>query len=182
MLPLGVGSVQSEPVAHCAAGTVVPDSLDGSPLVSKTVASGRTAPVGLPVNGVASAVTVHPASVPVASTTAYVWDDVFVSTTDWLRPFRVSDQLRVAGAVRPRESPSMALSSRVTAPSMTSARPWMTAPVAAVIDVRARMLPAKVEPDPSVAVVLTCQKTSAACAPSVSTTWLADAVTRPAPS
>src|SRR5580700_8921215 len=134
MLPLGVGSVQSEPAAHCAPGTVVPDSLDGSPLVSKTVASGRTAPVALPVNGVASTVTVHPASVPVVSTTVYVWSDVSVSTTDWLCPFRVSDQLRVAGAVRLRESPSMALSSRMTSPFMTSARPWMTAPVTAVID------------------------------------------------
>src|SRR5580658_3359557 len=123
MLPLGVGSVQSEPAAHCAAGTVVPDSLDGFPLVSKTVASGRTAPVALPVNGVASAVTVHPAPVPVGSSTVYAWSEVFVSTTDWLSPCRVSVQLREAGAVRLRGPPLMRLSPRVTAPLMTSARP-----------------------------------------------------------
>src|ERR1700685_1821149 len=97
MLPLGVGSVQSEPVTHCAAGTLVADSLDGSPLVSKTVASGRTAPGVLPVHGVASAVTVHPAPVPVPSMTVYAWSGVFASTTDWSCPFRVSVQLRLAG-------------------------------------------------------------------------------------
>src|SRR5580698_3681354 len=123
MFPLGVGSVQLKPVAHDAAGTVVSDSLDGFPLVSTTVASGRTTPVALPVNGVASAFTVHPAPVPVGSSTVYAWSDVFVSTTDWSSPFKVSVQLREAGAVRLRGPPLMRLSPRVTAPLMTSARP-----------------------------------------------------------
>jgi hypothetical protein len=53
----------------------------------------------------------------------------------------------------------MVLSSRVTAPFLASARPSMVAPVVTEIDVRARMLPTKVEFVPSVAELPTCQKT-----------------------
>jgi hypothetical protein len=72
----------------------------------------------------------------------------------------------------------MVLSSRVTAPLRASARPEMVAPVVAEIDVRARMLPAKVELVPSVAELPTCQKTLHAWAPPVRLTSLADAVMR----
>ena len=48
---------------------------------------------------------------------------------------------------------------KVTSPFRARARPVMETPLAIVIDVRARMVPAKVEPDPSVAELVTCQKT-----------------------
>src|ERR1035437_6185812 len=51
-------------------------------------------------------------------------------------------------------------------------------PLAIVIDVRARMVPTKLEPDPSVAELVTCQKTLHGFAPLMSTTLLEDAVTR----
>lgn len=48
---------------------------------------------------------------------------------------------------------------KVTWPFRASARPLSVTPSFIVIDVRARMVPAKVEPDPSVAELVTCQKT-----------------------
>jgi hypothetical protein len=66
----------------------------------------------------------------------------------------------------------MVSSSRVTAPLRASARPWMVSPVVTVIDSRARMLPSKMEPVPSVAELPTCQNTLQACAPFVSRMWL----------
>ena len=66
--------------------------------------------------------------------------------------------------------------SRVTDPLRARARPWMVSPVCTVIDVRARMLPAKVEFVPSVAELPTCQKTLQARAPFVRTTELAESV------
>jgi hypothetical protein len=50
-------------------------------------------------------------------------------------------------------------------------------PVVAVIVVRARMVPLKVEPVPSVAELPTCQKTLQAWAPLIRFTLLPDAVT-----
>ncbi len=52
----------------------------------------------------------------------------------------------------------------------------MLAPVVAEIDVRARMLPTKVELVPSVAELPTCQYTLHGWAPLISTTRLAEAV------
>ena len=66
----------------------------------------------------------------------------------------------------------MVSSSRVTAPLRASARPWMVSPVVTVIDSRARMLPSKMEPVPSVAELPTCQNTLQAWAPFVSRMWL----------
>ena len=69
-------------------------------------------------------------------------------------------------------------SSRVTAPFRASARPATVSPVCTEIDVRARMLPVKAEPVPSVAELPTCQNTLQAWAPPVRTTLLAESVTR----
>jgi hypothetical protein len=66
--------------------------------------------------------------------------------------------------------------SKVTAPLRASSLPATVAPVVAVIDVRARMLPAKLEPVPRVAELPTCQKTLHAWAPLMKTTRLAEAV------
>ncbi|KOV34936.1 hypothetical protein ADK60_10835 [Streptomyces sp. XY431] len=54
----------------------------------------------------------------------------------------------------------------------------MVAPVVTVIDVRARMLPTKVELVPSVAELPICQKTLQGAAPLIRFTWLAEAVVR----
>jgi hypothetical protein len=70
----------------------------------------------------------------------------------------------------------MVSSSSVTDPLRASARPWMVSPVCTVIDVRARMLPTKVEFVPSVAELPTCQKTWQAWAPLVRMTELAVSV------
>jgi hypothetical protein len=51
------------------------------------------------------------------------------------------------------------LVSRVTAPFRASSRPLTFAPVVAVMEVRARMLPLNVDPVPRVAELPTCQKT-----------------------
>ena len=55
--------------------------------------------------------------------------------------------------------------SSVTAALRASTRPSIVTPVVTVIDVRARMLPAKTEFCPSVAELPTCQTTLQACAP-----------------
>lgn len=64
------------------------------------------------------------------------------------------------------------LSSRVTAPVRASKRPEMDAPVLAVTEASAMMLPTKRELVPSVAELPTCQKTLHAVAPPVSATTL----------
>jgi len=68
------------------------------------------------------------------------------------------------------------LSSIVTAPLIARARPFTVAPVFSVIDVVARIDPAKSLVVPKVAELPTCQNTLHACAPFSSTTELADAV------
>jgi hypothetical protein len=68
-------------------------------------------------------------------------------------------------------------SSRVTAPFRASARPSTVSPVVTVIDVRARIVPTKVEPVPSAAELPTCQNTLQACAPPIRITWLDESVT-----
>ncbi|RPK62715.1 hypothetical protein EES44_16660 [Streptomyces sp. ADI96-15] len=73
------------------------------------------------------------------------------------------------------------LVSRVTDPLRASARPSMLAPVVALIEVRARMLPTKVDWVPSVAELPISQKTLHGCAPLMSATRLAEAVVRPEP-
>ena len=67
---------------------------------------------------------------------------------------------------------------KVTSPFRASARPFIVTPLSIVMDVRARMVPTKVEPDPSVAELVTCQKTLHELAPLMSFTELDDAVTR----
>jgi hypothetical protein len=66
--------------------------------------------------------------------------------------------------------------SSVTAPFLASKRPPITAPVVAVIEVRARTFPMNDEPVPSVAELPTCQYTLQGCAPLSSSTLLLDAV------
>lgn len=68
------------------------------------------------------------------------------------------------------------LVSKVTAPLLANNWPFITAPVVAVIDVNAKMLPWKVDPVPSVAELPTCQKTLQDFAPLIRTTLLLDAV------
>ena len=68
-------------------------------------------------------------------------------------------------------------SSRVTDPLRASARPAMVSPVSTEIDVRARMVPVKVEFVPRVAELPTCQNTLQAWAPLVRMTLLAESVT-----
>ncbi len=64
----------------------------------------------------------------------------------------------------------------VTAPFRASTRPSTVAPVFSVADVKAMMVPEKLEYDPIVAELPTCQKTLHACAPFSSWTVLLDAV------
>ncbi len=66
--------------------------------------------------------------------------------------------------------------SRVTAPVWASARPTIVLFVVTVIDARARIVPVKLEPVPSVAELPTCQNTLQAWAPPIRTTWLAEPV------
>ena len=79
------------------------------------------------------------------------------------------------GALAHRER-VMVLVSNVTAAFRASTLPSTVAPVVAVIDVKARMDPLKVEAVPSVAELPTCQKTLQAWAPLTRFTLLADAV------
>ena len=68
------------------------------------------------------------------------------------------------------------LESSVTAPFRANRRPCTVALVFAVIEVKARMVPMKVEPTPSVAELPTCQKTLQGWAPLMSITLLLGAV------
>jgi len=70
----------------------------------------------------------------------------------------------------------MVSSSRVTAPFRASARPVTVSPVVTVIEVRARMVPWKTDPVPSVAELPTCQKTLQAWPPLMNLTELPEAV------
>ncbi len=72
----------------------------------------------------------------------------------------------------------MVLLSRVTAPFRASSRPATVAPVLAVIDVRAKMVPTNTEFVPRVAELPTWKKTLHGSAPLMSTMRLADAVIR----
>jgi len=65
---------------------------------------------------------------------------------------------------------------KVTSPFRASARPSTATPLSMVMDVRARIVPTKVEPDPSVAELAICQKTLHELAPLMSFTELDDAV------
>lgn len=61
---------------------------------------------------------------------------------------------------------------RVTAPSRARARLFKAAPVLRWMSVRARMFPTNVEPDLSVAELVTCQKTLQGEAPLIRLIWL----------
>jgi hypothetical protein len=61
---------------------------------------------------------------------------------------------------------------KVTSPFRASARPCTVTPLPIVIDVRARMVPANVEPDLRAAELVTCQKTLQGSPPLMSTTEL----------
>jgi hypothetical protein len=65
---------------------------------------------------------------------------------------------------------------KVTAPLRARARPWTVTLLFTVIELRARMLPVKVEPVPSVAELPTCQNTLHAFAPLINVTVLPDPV------
>jgi hypothetical protein len=66
--------------------------------------------------------------------------------------------------------------SSVTAPLRARARPFRVTPVVRVMDEKARIVPWKCEPVPSVAELPTTKNTLAACAPLIRVTWLPDAV------
>ena len=68
------------------------------------------------------------------------------------------------------------LLSRVTAPFRARARPFTVAPEVIVIEVRAMIVPANVDPVASVAELVTCQKTLQGLAPLMSATRLDDDV------
>ncbi len=70
----------------------------------------------------------------------------------------------------------MVLSSIVTAPPSARTRPFTVAPVFRVIEVVARIVPAKSVVVPRVAELPTCQNTLQACAPFSSATVLVEAV------
>jgi hypothetical protein len=80
----------------------------------------------------------------------------------------------VAGVVHV-ERVMVSLSS-VTDPLRARARPSMVTPVVTVIEVRARIVPRKVESVPRVAELPTCQKTLQALAPLIRLTLLLDPV------
>ena len=73
------------------------------------------------------------------------------------------------------------LVSSVTAPLRARRRPFMEAPVVAVIEVKAIRVPKKLELVPRVADEPTCQKILQACAPLIRLILLPDAVVRVEP-
>ena len=75
-----------------------------------------------------------------------------------------------------QDDPEIVLLSRVTAPVRARARPFTVAPEVIVIDVRAMIVPARVDPVASVAELVTCQKTLHGLAPLMSATRLDDDV------
>ncbi len=89
----------------------------------------------------------------------------------------VVEELAVVGLAVEHEGTVMTLSSSVTAPVPASSRPITVAPVCAVIEAPARMLPANALLVASVADVGTTQKTlQSACALSVKATALPEPV------
>ena len=86
------------------------------------------------------------------------------------------DAVVVVGEAAAHDCVVMVLLSSVTAPFRASRRPWIVAPVVAVMDVRARTLPTRWELVPSVAELPTCQKTLHAVPPLRTTTELVEAV------
>ena len=75
----------------------------------------------------------------------------------------------------------MVLFSRVTAAVCASSRPWIVAPVFAVMLSAAMIVPTKCVPVPSVAEEPTCQKTLHACAPFMSETLVLEPVVKVEP-
>jgi hypothetical protein len=86
----------------------------------------------------------------------------------------LGDGLAATGDVQ--DDALIVLLSRVTAPVRARARPFTVAPEVIVIDVRAMIVPARVEPVASVAELVTCQKTLQGLAPLMSVTLLDDDV------
>jgi hypothetical protein len=82
------------------------------------------------------------------------------------------------GAVVEHVDAAMVSRIKVTVPFRASARPFTCTPSAIVMDVRARIVPTNVEPEPSVAELVTCQKTLQGWAPLMKLTELDEAVTR----
>ena len=82
------------------------------------------------------------------------------------------------GVTAPQAGALTVFVSRVTAPPRAKSRPVTNAPVVAVTDVCARIVPTRVEVVPSVAELPTCQNTLQALAPLRSNTWLPELVTR----
>jgi hypothetical protein len=83
----------------------------------------------------------------------------------------------VVGSVATQLVLDTVLSSRVTAAVRASSRPCTTVPCVAVMDAEAKMVPPNSESVPSVAELVTCQKTLQGFAPLMKDTLLADAVT-----
>jgi len=71
---------------------------------------------------------------------------------------------------------TMSFESKLTAPPRAKARPSIVAPVVIVIDVRAMMVPLKIESVPRVAELPTCQKMHSARAPLTRMIWVLEPV------
>jgi hypothetical protein len=87
----------------------------------------------------------------------------------------------MAGGHLPPEQTPILLVSNVTAPVRAYSPQFDDAPVVAVMEISARMLPMKLVPVPKVAELPTCQKTLAAVAPLISNTFALLAVIRVLP-
>src|SRR5665213_232868 len=93
----------------------------------------------------------------------------------------VDNVVEVVDVAKRQVGTVIVLSSMVTAPPRARTRPFTAAPVFNVIDVVARIDPAKFVVVPRVAELPTCQNTLHACAPFSSATTLVDAVVKDDP-
>ena len=83
------------------------------------------------------------------------------------------------GLVKSQVDATKVSSSSVTAPLRANARPCTVTFVVTLIEVRAKMLPTKLEPVPRVAELPTCQKTLHSCAPLINRCQLTRVRTQP---
>jgi hypothetical protein len=165
-----------------------PVLVDGSPCVPATVrgvAVGAEAAIGAAVGAVVGAMLEAPVAIGVAVGAAVAVTEgagVNVVTGEGtgvaVAPGATVNGGRVGGigGGALHVDVMILLVSSVTAALLAKTRPSTNVPVVTVIDVKARMVPRKVEPVPSVAELPTCQKTLHALAPLMRITELADAV------
>jgi hypothetical protein len=143
-------------------------------VVSDPVAAGVGLPVVVP-EGVAVPELVAAALSEVVAVGVAVVVTVSVGVTVAVGVSVATGGVVVAGA---QEGLVITFVSRDTCPLRANARPSTFAPVSRVIEVRARMVPLKLDAVPSVAELPTCQNTLQAWAPLIRMMLLAEAVTR----